>query len=157
MHINMLYLKLKSCLFCLRYDWKCVGSGKYKPCCWRYCTWIRIQYYSRVSWWCNYRRQHSVGNPGKIRRKFAVMTMSISAWIDNSTCSWNMCQFIWIVWSMLRVRYQFFDSPFWMLLLRKSGKCCFVMHSITASIMAFLYCILMLVSIAGLAGKSFNP
>jgi len=33
----------------------------------------------------------------------------------------------------------------------KTGRCCFVMHSITASILAFLYCILMLASIAGLA------
>ena len=43
-----------------------------------------------------------------------------------------------------------------MVTLRKSGRCCFVMHSITASIMAILYCILMLLSIAGLAGKQVD-
>ena len=41
-------------------------------------------------------------------------------------------------------------------ILRKSGRCCFVMHSITASIMAILYCILMLLSIAGLAGTKVS-
>ena len=33
------------------------------------------------------------------------------------------------------------------------NRCCFITHSITATFMAILYFIVMLVSIAGLAGK----
>ena len=100
------------------------------------CVWHISQCWTRVIWRLERLWNDLPGDP-------TCGHDSFSAWYNDGHA--------WDVWLLLQVSIFKLDSEVY---FRLRNRCCFISHSITATFMAILYFIVMLVTIAGLAGKS---